>query len=626
MNIQFQLCGLFILILFFVFYKSHKTLQLYKERLFYEVLCTLIIVLILDISSLIAINERASMPLIMVNAVCKMYLMSLIWATRSALVYILTDILPEKEHRKITTYITVITIVQSIMICPIPIYIFDEAGKTYTYGPVTIFVYICVALYMVSIIGLTMVFYKKINPRRAFAVIIWMIIWTVAAAIQFFYSELLIVGFAGAMGVVILFVIMENPEANLDRELACFNSYAMGEYITSLMEHKQEFEVLEVTFDETNTYDESIKNIDQVVRELLSLVKHYDDVFVFKKINLGFILVSVNSNRISEVGKQIEKYVCEKIDSAKSVSLVLIPQTGRFETKNELFRFLNFIDDEYVSKRGKLLVVNDDIIGRYQEYYLVEKEVRNALKEDRVEVFLQPIYSTHEKYFNSAEALVRIRKKSGDLLSPAVFIPIAEKTGQILELGERVFEKVCGYIRDTDALSYGLKYIEVNLSVVQCEQTDLPERRINIVEKYGVDASQINLEITETAAIGERDILIKNMHRLIEYGFTFSLDDFGKGESNLMYIVEMPVSIVKLDYDMSKAFFTSPKARQVVSAVVGMAHGMELKLVAEGIETKEEAESMHNEKIDYIQGYYYSKPLPMPEALVFLRKMYSEMC
>ena len=115
MNIQFQLCGLFILILFFVFYKSHKTLQLYKERLFYEVLCTLIIVLILDISSLIAINERASMPLIMVNAVCKMYLMSLIWATRSALVYILTDILPEKEHRKITTYITVITIVQSIM-------------------------------------------------------------------------------------------------------------------------------------------------------------------------------------------------------------------------------------------------------------------------------------------------------------------------------------------------------------------------------------------------------------------------------------------------------------------------------------------------------------------------------
>lgn len=90
--------------------------------------------------------------------------------------------------------------------------------------------------------------------------------------------------------------------------------------------------------------------------------------------------------------------------------------------------------------------------------------------------------------------------------------------------------------------------------------------------------------------------------------------------------MEMPVSIVKLAYDMSKAFFTSPKARQVVSAVVGMAHGMELKLVAEGIETKEEAESMHNEKIDYIQGYYYSKPLPMPEALMFLRKMYSEMC
>ena len=140
------------------------------------------------------------------------------------------------------------------------------------------------------------------------------------------------------------------------------------------------------------------------------------------------------------------------------------------------------------------------------------------------------------------------------------------------------------------------------------------------IEKYGIDPSLINLEITESASVTSRTVLLRNMEKLIDYGFTFSLDDFGKGQSNLMYVVEMPVSIIKLDYDMSKAFFSSPKAKQVVRAVVAMAHGMDLKLVAEGIETEEEIDGMNRECIDYIQGFYYSKPLPMPEFLSFISK------
>ena len=161
--------------------------------------------------------------------------------------------------------------------------------------------------------------------------------------------------------------------------------------------------------------------------------------------------------------------------------------------------------------------------------------------------------------------------------------------------------------------------MEVNLSVLQCEKTDLSERLISIISQYGVSPGLINLEITETASIGAQKVLVENMKRLIDYGFTFSLDDFGKGESNLMYVVEMPVSIVKLDYDLSKAFFQSTKAQNVVRAVIGMAHGMGLKLVAEGIETGQECTEMVREGIDYIQGFYYSRPLPAGDYLDFLR-------
>ena len=214
---------------------------------------------------------------------------------------------------------------------------------------------------------------------------------------------------------------------------------------------------------------------------------------------------------------------------------------------------------------------------------------------------------------------MRIRKRDNELLSPGLFIPIAEKNGQIVELGERIFEKVCDFLKNTDATNLGIHYIEVNLSVVQCESENLPNQLISIVNKYQISPSLINLEITETASIRARKILLETMKKLITYGFTFSLDDFGKGESNLMYVVEMPVSIIKLDYDMSKAFFNSSKAKQVVQAVLEMSHGMSLKVVAEGIETREELDQITAEGVDYIQGYYYSRPLPVMDFLRFLQ-------
>ena len=419
------------------------------------------------------------------------------------------------------------------------------------------------------------------------------------------------------MGVTILFVIMENPEANLDRGLGCFNSYAMAEYITQLIEHKQDFSMLDISFERDGLFEESGMDKGEIMREIIRITHPYKDIFVFKKRYLGFILISRKKQWLEAAGKEISNYLQGLEFRHENVTLVLSNQADFMKNPDDLMRFLSFVGEEYADKHGKLLVVNDNIIEKYREQDVIKKEITAALEDNRVEVFLQPIFSNKKKYFTSAEALVRIRKKTGELLPPGLFIPIAEESGQILEIGERVL-KVCDFLKNSNAVQLGLEYIEVNLSVIQCEQSELARRLIEIADSYGVEPKRINLEITETASISARTTLLNNMKTLMEYGFTFSLDDFGKGESNLMYVVEMPVSIVKLDYDMSKAFFTSPKAKHVVRAVVKMAHDMNLKLVAEGIETKEEIDSMYQENIDYIQGYYYSKPLPMQEALLFL--------
>ena len=132
--------------------------------------------------------------------------------------------------------------------------------------------------------------------------------------------------------------------------------------------------------------------------------------------------------------------------------------------------------------------------------------------------------------------------------------------------------------------------------------------------------SCIDFEITETASISSKSVIFFNIRKLIDYGFKFSLDDFGQGNSNLMYVVEMPISTIKLSMEMIKEYFTNAKAKMAVKAVVALAHGVGISVVAEGIETKEAMDAIIREGVDFVQGYYFAKPLSMPEFIEFVKQ------
>jgi EAL domain-containing protein (putative c-di-GMP-specific phosphodiesterase class I) len=140
------------------------------------------------------------------------------------------------------------------------------------------------------------------------------------------------------------------------------------------------------------------------------------------------------------------------------------------------------------------------------------------------------------------------------------------------------------------------------------------------MEQYGVKPSMINLEVTESASIRMRNVFMQNMDRLIDYGVTFSLDDFGSGQSNLNYIVDMPVEIVKFDRDMTQSYFEKSKGKLVMETATRMILDLGLKIVSEGVETKVQLEAMKKLGVQYIQGYYFSKPLPENEFLAFVKE------
>ena len=216
--------------------------------------------------------------------------------------------------------------------------------------------------------------------------------------------------------------------------------------------------------------------------------------------------------------------------------------------------------------------------------------------------------------------MVRIRDEKGELVSPAEFIEVAEAKGLIIRLGEEVFRLVCKFIKENKLTEYGIEYVEINLSMIQCAYENLATEFIQIMKEYEIDPKTIVLEITESASIYEKKVLLQNMKALMNEGVRFALDDFGTGQSNLNYIVEMPVNVVKFDRTMTNAYFENGTAKHVMDAAMQMIQGMNLQIVSEGIEEKEQYKVMKELGIDYIQGYYFSKPVEGDKFLDFIEE------
>jgi len=245
--------------------------------------------------------------------------------------------------------------------------------------------------------------------------------------------------------------------------------------------------------------------------------------------------------------------------------------------------------------------------------------IENAITNRKFHVYYQPIYSTKEERFNSAEALLRLIDDNYGFIPPDVFIPAAEKSGAIHKIGAYVLDEVCRFIASDDFSKLNIDYIEINLSVAQCMHKELPNLVLDTLKRYNVSPDKINLEITETAASFSQNIMAENIAKLNEAGIDFSLDDYGTGYSNIQRVSTLPLKIVKLDRTFVNVE-DNPKMFIVLENTIKMLKDMEMEIVAEGIETEQLLNKFSDMKCEYIQGYYFSKPIPKHDFIAFISK------
>lgn len=330
-----------------------------------------------------------------------------------------------------------------------------------------------------------------------------------------------------------------------------------------------------------------------------------------------FIVVIDNFNSIEDL-----KYLCNMIlDYCKkpfelnekqlytttSIGISIFPQDS-YDT-NDLLKFADLALFESKSRgKNKYTFFEQALNESYTRRIVIENELKEAIKNDELYIVYQPQIDASKNEIVGFEALLRWNSKKLGFVSPVEFIPIAEKSGMIIEIGDWVLNKVCKKIHEFKEKKYKFNNIAVNVSPIQVKETNFKDKIIKACKENKIPLNLLEIEITERTLIELDSKKITDLYELIRNNINISIDDFGTGYSSLSYLTVLPINTLKID----KSFIDNikdEKNRAVVECILNLSTNLKYKVIAEGVEIKEQLGILMNLGCNIIQGYYFSKPV-----------------
>ncbi len=508
---------------------------------------------------------------------------------------------------------------------------YNDDGS-YRRGSAIAILYVCSLLYL--IFGIVYLFkYKRLFTLEKLISLFAIFPLTAAAVIvQLFHGTLLVEMFASALALLLIIITVQRPEELLDF-LTGLGKY--DAYCTDMKKNFSNGKRVGVIMVNISNYSSihamlGLDNLNMLLKNVASMLvainkneKLHADLYYLDRGRYRFVVSEEHWDKLDKTAEKVNFELKQSVIfnhmALNLIVFVCIAHCPEEITGFEpLMAFGNELNEmPYTGQVLKTSEISEK--NRFKLSNELNAIIDGAIANRSFEVYYQPIYSIKDKSFISAEALLRLKHEKYGFISPEIFIPAAEKSGAIHKIGEMVLEDVCRFISSSEYKSLGLKYIEINLSVAQCMQTDLADNILQIMKRYGVKSNQINLEITETAASYSQNIMMENLDKLTEAGVEFSLDDYGTGYSNIKSVASLPIKIVKLD----KTFVdneSNPRMWIVLKNTIKMLKDMNMHIVVEGIETEGLMKKFADLECEYIQGYYYSKPIPENDFISFIKK------
>ena len=448
-----------------------------------------------------------------------------------------------------------------------------------------------------------------------------------ALIVQYYYPHYLIEMFMTSLSMLLAMLVIQRPEEMMNPELLVGNYLGFNKDVKSAFELNKRFKLVFVKIVNYKSLSSFLEyaTTRMLLRTLCDSLKRIKT----NGLNIYYLgngLFSLNTDendelliasRVSDIVR--EKFTVKQYGLSLNCCICVIRCPEDIENVQGLLNFSNSFYT-YLPDNGEIVELS---MEKGNRAFMLRNDIDAIIKEAIVHrsfmMYYQPIYSIKDKRFVSCEALIRLNDEKYGFISPEFLIKSAERNGLIMDVGDIVFDEVCSFINRLKKSGVSLDFVEINLSMAQIIQKDLVDKVLSCLNKYHLRPEDINLEITETMACAAENIVEQNMRVLNKSGISFSLDDYGVGYSNISRILSLPFDIVKIDKSLTD-MFDDEKMNGVIKHTVAMLKSIGVKIVVEGVETVECFEAFEKLGVDYIQGYYFSKPLPESEFVEFMMK------
>lgn len=366
----------------------------------------------------------------------------------------------------------------------------------------------------------------------------------------------------------------------------------------------------------------------EIAQRLKSCVRETDMVARLGGDEFTIILTNISSYKsVTDIAKKIIALInkpvrlhSNELFVGASIGISIYPDDST--NKETLIR--NADSAMYHAKdngRGHIQFFNEEINLRNQKRNVLENNLKRAIANQEFELYYQPQIDTLTQKVIGSEALIRWNDPEKGLISPMDFIPIAEENGTILNIGKWVFQQVCKQLRYCMDNNLPMIRTAINLSAVQFKDEGMVEVIVSALKKENISTNWIELEITESAIMEHADETVAILERLRAIGIRISIDDFGTGYSSLAYLKKFPFDKLKIDREFIDGLPEDQNDLILTNTIINLAHSLEIDVLAEGVETIEQVDLLNQKGCHFVQGFYYSNPLPADEFINYVTSL-----
>lgn len=619
----------------FLFY-SKKNLHDERSKIFKYLLWVSMFSCIFDILSSKVIERIDTSPRWLLYLTVYLYYLFQYTIYFMFAAYILT--LADKLHRmklyeKSIFYIPIILSMLTIITNPFTNVIFyiNQNGD-YCHGPGLIVLLLIGVYYLLYGIIYLFIYRNYITRLITYAIIFYAVIPIIAILFQLKEPSILIANFGIATCELLLLIVLHDTDELLDGETGLFHYDTFLQVLQLKFKNLESFHVTFITLSDQVIINQTfgINYLSTVMSSIGSYLQTKSKLNSCYYLGDGWFAMITDEKTSEESRNELMNLILKRFERKweifdttilLSVRILDIKCPEDAVDINGIIDYIEYIKkDNFIGHQSKYITVKDMKFANNIYRTGVKRMIWENLEIENFQVYFQPIYSTVENRFVSAEAIIRLNDKNPVFVSPEKLIEVSDYNETLIKISENIFEQICQLIQKIKLYQIDIQLIHIDLSIAQCMQEKLIDIFKSTTKKYDISMNQICFEIAETTAGYARNIITKNLSDLDNESAIFLLDKYGEGRSNLAYLLEIPFKYVKLDKNIVNAYFESDKGKILLKSTIAMMKHLNIKIIADEVITLEQVQELTELGVEFLQGKYFSDALSQEELFQLFYK------